>query len=125
MKNKKNITQLTLLFISVICILGYTNKVSIKKALDYKVIQANGIPNHEPGTFPNANTPNTVKPQSYHLKITNPPKTNTITMELKSEIKLAIQCQKPGHYILSDNVEITNNIPIKHYTLKQLQKEKK
>ena len=64
-------TALTILFTLMI---GFTNQVSIKSEPDIKVIRANGIPNHSTGVFPNQNNPNKIKPQFYHLKITNTPK---------------------------------------------------
>jgi hypothetical protein len=40
----------------------------------YRHIQANGIPNHEPGRFPNRRNPNSIAPQSYDYKVPLHPK---------------------------------------------------
>jgi hypothetical protein len=36
---------------------------------DYRVIRANGIPDHLPGQFPNRNNPNTISSQRYEFRI--------------------------------------------------------
>lgn len=45
------------------------NDVSIKTDGDYRRIQANGIPDHEPGQFPNRNNPNSIAAQHYDYKV--------------------------------------------------------
>ena len=35
----------------------------------YRYIRSNGLPNHEPGRFPNRGNPNTITPQQYHLRV--------------------------------------------------------
>ena len=41
---------------------GYVNEVSIVEQGAYRVIRANGIPDHEVGAFPNPGNPNTIAP---------------------------------------------------------------
>jgi hypothetical protein len=51
-----------------------TNRVSITIEGDYRVIRANGLPDHTPGRFPNAGNPNTIAPQSYNFRVPANPK---------------------------------------------------
>ncbi len=46
-----------------------TNYVSMTTNGAYRVIQANGIPDHPPGQFPNAHNPNSISPQRYYYKV--------------------------------------------------------
>lgn len=46
-----------------------TNYVSITTNGAFRVIKANGIPDHPPGQFPNANNPNSLSPQHYEYKM--------------------------------------------------------
>lgn len=47
---------------------------------NYRYFTGTGIPNHETGSFPNKNNPNTISEQNYHFKVTkNPQKARTIT----------------------------------------------
>ncbi len=43
--------------------------VSVTLEGEYRRIQANGIPDHEPGAFPNRNNPNTISAQHYDYKV--------------------------------------------------------
>lgn len=45
------------------------NAVSVTTEGEYRRIQANGIPNHEPGAFPNRNNPNSISAQRYDYKV--------------------------------------------------------
>lgn len=45
------------------------NEVTITTDDNYRRIQANGIPNHTPGQFPNRHNPNTIAPQHYDYKV--------------------------------------------------------
>ncbi|MGV3662873.1 MAG: YHYH protein [Prosthecobacter sp.] len=45
------------------------NSVSMTTEGEYRRIQANGIPDHEPGAFPNRNNPNSISPQRYDYKV--------------------------------------------------------
>ncbi|MCB0824706.1 MAG: YHYH protein [Armatimonadetes bacterium] len=49
--------------------LRYKNEVSIKIEGDKRVIRANGIPDHQPGQFPNRGNPNSVLPQQYTFTV--------------------------------------------------------
>ena len=57
-----------------------SNQVSIEVRDGYRYIYANGIPNHETGSFPNAGNPNTISAQEHAYRVTLPPQlTDTIT----------------------------------------------
>jgi hypothetical protein len=51
-----------------------SNEVHIKVEGEVRVIQANGIPNHERGEFPNRNNPNRIAPQNYNFTVPVKPK---------------------------------------------------
>jgi hypothetical protein len=46
-----------------------TNQVSITIEGDYRVIRANGLPNHAAGEFPNRNNPNRIAAQHYVFRV--------------------------------------------------------
>lgn len=46
-----------------------TNRVSIRVEGDYRVISANGWPDHAPGAFPRRGNPNTVSPQNHTFRV--------------------------------------------------------
>jgi hypothetical protein len=48
--------------------------VKITTDAQYRHIQANGIPDHTPGQFPNAHNPNVIGPQNYDYKVPLHPK---------------------------------------------------
>ncbi|MHB1080356.1 MAG: hypothetical protein ACYC67_13200 [Prosthecobacter sp.] len=50
------------------------NEVKITTDDNYRRIQANGIPDHTPGQFPNRHNPNVIAPQSYDYKVPLHPK---------------------------------------------------
>lgn len=50
------------------------NEVKISEDGEYRRIQANGIPDHTPGQFPNRHNPNVIGPQSYDYKVPLHPK---------------------------------------------------
>lgn len=45
------------------------NLVEITIQGDYRYIRSNGIPDHDPGQFPNRGNPHTISPQSYTLRV--------------------------------------------------------
>ncbi|MEZ5386914.1 MAG: YHYH protein [Prosthecobacter sp.] len=45
------------------------SEVTITTDGNYRRIQANGIPDHQPGRFPNRNNPNTIAPQHYDYRV--------------------------------------------------------
>lgn len=45
------------------------SEVTITTDGEYRRIQANGIPDHQPGRFPNRNNPNTISAQHYDYKV--------------------------------------------------------
>jgi YHYH protein len=50
------------------------NEVKITMDGEYRRIQANGIPDHTPGQFPNRHNPNVIGPQNYDYKVPLHPK---------------------------------------------------
>lgn len=50
--------------------------VTIEERDGYRCIVSNGIPNHEPGRFPNRNNPNSIAPQRYQFRVPLTPKSN-------------------------------------------------
>ena len=53
------------------------NKVRITVTGGERLVEANGIPDHTPGTFPNRGNPNTISAQNYTFHIPTEPKTNS------------------------------------------------
>lgn len=51
-----------------------SNEVKITTQGKHRRIQANGIPNHQAGQFPNANNPNSISEQHYDYKVPLSPK---------------------------------------------------
>lgn len=50
------------------------SRVRIRTDSHYRHIQANGIPNHETGDFPNPHNPNSISPQDYDYRVPMQPK---------------------------------------------------
>src|SRR5688500_18463487 len=49
------------------------SRVTISVEGDFRVIRANGVPNHKTGAFPNRNNPNVISAQNYEFRVpTNP-----------------------------------------------------
>ena len=46
-----------------------TNEVKIETQGSYRIIIANGIPNHPTGKFPNSGNPNTIQVQNYKFRV--------------------------------------------------------
>jgi hypothetical protein len=53
-----------------------TNRVSITIEGGYRVIRANGLPDHPPGQFPNRHNPNRIAAQNYSFRVPLHPQTN-------------------------------------------------
>jgi hypothetical protein len=51
--------------------------VSITVEGDYRIIRANGLPDHAPGQFPNRGNPNRIAAQNYNFRVPLHPQTNT------------------------------------------------
>lgn len=51
-----------------------TNEVKIETQGSYRIIIANGIPNHPTGKFPNSGNPNTIQVQNYKFRVPAKPK---------------------------------------------------
>ena len=47
----------------------FKNEVSITVEGEFRIIKANGIPDHETGQFPGKGNPNTISPQKYEYKV--------------------------------------------------------
>src|SRR5215468_4311474 len=50
--------------------------VTIKGSGDKRIIEANGLPDHKPGQFPNRGNPNSISVQHYHFERPLKPKAN-------------------------------------------------
>lgn len=48
---------------------GVKNRVKITTEGDFRLISSNGIPDHEPGRFPNRNNPNVISEQRYEFRM--------------------------------------------------------
>jgi YHYH protein len=46
-----------------------TSRVTIKNEGDKRIIEANGLPDHKPGQFPNRGNPNSISAQKYHFEM--------------------------------------------------------
>ena len=58
----------------------FVNRVTIRSQGGYRLIDANGIPDHSTGEFPNRGNPNRIQEQSYHFKMTESPiRTTSLT----------------------------------------------
>lgn len=53
-----------------------TNRVSIGIEGEFRVIRANGLPDHASGRFPNAHNPNSIAAQNYMFRVPLHPRTN-------------------------------------------------
>lgn len=56
---------------------GGGNQVSVTTNGQFRVIRANGLPDHKPGEFPNCGNPNSISAQSYNFRVTLMPQTNS------------------------------------------------
>src|ERR1043166_4224213 len=52
------------------------SRVTIKTQGDKRIIEANGLPDHQPGQFPNRGNPNSIGEQHYHFEMPIKPKAN-------------------------------------------------
>jgi hypothetical protein len=50
--------------------------VTIKTSGEKRIIEANGLPDHKPGQFPNRGNPNSISAQHYHFEMPLKPKAN-------------------------------------------------
>jgi len=55
---------------------GTKSHVVIKKEGDKRIIEANGLPDHKPGQFPNRGNPNSISPQHYRFEMPLKPQVN-------------------------------------------------
>ncbi len=58
-------------------------KVTVSIAGDYRVIRANGLPDHKPGAFPNAGNPNRISAQSYNFRVALQPQASHTPREAR------------------------------------------
>ena len=61
------------------------SKVTITEEGTFRVIRANGIPNHETGKFPGPGCPNAISAQSYLFRVPRYPQTNATFTFLKQQ----------------------------------------
>ena len=61
-------------------------QVSITEEGGYRVIKANGVPNHEIGQFPGPGCPNAASAQSYTFRMPLHPKSNATFTKLKQQV---------------------------------------
>lgn len=61
------------------------SEVRISEQGGYRVIQANGVPNHEIGQFPGPGCPNAASAQSYSFRMPLQPKANATFTKLKQQ----------------------------------------
>jgi hypothetical protein len=54
-------------------------KISISVQGGYRLVVANGLPNHSTGQFPGRGNPHRISAQSYSFRVTTSPKTNAVT----------------------------------------------
>jgi hypothetical protein len=52
------------------------SRITIKTEGDKRIIEANGLPDHKPGQFPNRGNPNSISAQQYKFEMPLKPKTN-------------------------------------------------
>ena len=64
---------------------GYANrsKAVITEKGDKRVVESNGLPNHEPGRFPNRGNPNSISEQHYHFEMPLKPQANDEPLPLR------------------------------------------
>ena len=62
-----------------------TSEITIHKKISNRRIEANGIPNHEVGLFPNRGNPHEIKEQRYRFEIEVNPKPNQTSEPLHKE----------------------------------------
>jgi hypothetical protein len=58
------------------------NEVKIVVEGDYRIITANGIPDHSTGAFPNQGNPNSIAPQNYRFRVPANPKPANFATDL-------------------------------------------
>ena len=62
---------------------GFSNAaVSIRIEGDYRIITANGLPNHQTGSFPNSGNPSRISAQQYEYRLPLNPKRNAASTDL-------------------------------------------
>lgn len=60
----------------------FEHKVSIRTENGKRIIDSNGIPDHEVGQFPRRGNPNTIAPQNYHFEVPLEPRVSDKTSPL-------------------------------------------
>lgn len=61
------------------------SRVSITEEGSFRIIRANGIPNHETGPFPGPGCPNAISAQNYQFRVPLHPQTNATFTTLKQQ----------------------------------------
>lgn len=62
---------------------SYSNRVSLRITGNHRYIQANGIPIHTPGQFPNRGNPNSIRPQNHSYRLPMNPATNRVATPVR------------------------------------------
>ena len=75
-----------LLLISTAALAKYSSQISISRTADCIKITSNGIPDHNPGTFPNSHNPNTISEQNYSFCVPANPKIAGAITELGHDL---------------------------------------
>ena len=68
---------LVVIFLFISSALALNSMVKIYEDGNYRVIKANGLPNHQHGDFPNAGNPNRISEQKYTFKVALKPTKNS------------------------------------------------
>lgn len=67
------------------------NKVNIEVRGEYRFITSNGLPDHEPGRFPNRGNPNSIRPQRHEYRVpVNPQQVSRITPMQRQPFGIAL-----------------------------------
>lgn len=69
---------------------GLTNEVRIEEREGYRYIYANGIPDHDTGTFPNPGNPNTISVQNHTYRVTLTPQETGVATLIRPAFGVAL-----------------------------------
>lgn len=74
------------LFLILICVpFGVAAKVKITTDGDYRVIRADGLPDHQTGSFPNRSNPHSISSQNYNFRVPLHPKKAVRTTHMQRQ----------------------------------------
>jgi hypothetical protein len=69
---------------------GFKPKSAIEIRGDYRFISSNGIPDHQPGAFPNPGNPNTISEQKYEFRVPLHPKATATTSHVRGPVLFGV-----------------------------------